>query len=252
MRKHLEYPDCSLYDFLKQNAKNYESSCALEYFGMKITYRRLLEEIHRCAKALRHMGIQNGDTVSICLPNIPQAVVAFYAVNSIGAVANMIHPLSAQAEILHYLTVSQSRMIIALDMTAEKIQKVLPQTNVAHTVYVSVSEEMPLYLKLAYHLTNRKKLFFPVMLWYGKIFLHLMARRSSLPNTTEQARNVLLFCTAAVQRESLRGLCFRILISMRLHFRASKAAAVCAKAIGFSPSCQYFTDSDWVCAFILY
>ena len=173
MRKHLEYPDCSLYDFLKQNAKNYESSCALEYFGMKITYRRLLEEIHRCAKALRHMGIQNGDTVSICLPNIPQAVVAFYAVNSIGAVANMIHPLSAQAEILHYLTVSQSRMIIALDMTAEKIQKVLPQTNVAHTVYVSVSEEMPLYLKLAYHLTNRKKAVLPCDALVWKDFLTL-------------------------------------------------------------------------------
>lgn len=167
MKKHLEYPDCSLYDFLKQNAKNYESSCALEYFGKKITYRRLLDEIHRCAKALQHMGIQKGDAVSICLPNIPQAVIAFYAVNCIGAVANMIHPLSAQGEILHYLTVSQSRMVIALDMTAEKMQKVLPQTNVAHTVYVSVSEEMPLYLKFAYHLTSRQKTSLPceALLW---------------------------------------------------------------------------------------
>lgn len=157
MKKHLEYPDCSLYDFLKQNSRKYENLCALEYFGKRITYRRLHEEIERCAKALRHTGIKKGDAVSICLPNIPQAVIAFYAVNCIGAVANMIHPLSAQGELLHYLTVSQSRMVIALDMIAEKIHNILPQTKVEHTVYVSVSEDMPLHMKLAYNLTNRKK-----------------------------------------------------------------------------------------------
>lgn len=157
MKKHLDYPDCSLYDFLKQNAQNYENSCALEYFGKKITYRRLLAEIHRCAKALRHLGIRTGDTVSICLPNIPQAVVTFYAVNCIGAVANMIHPLSAQGELLHALTLSQSKLVIALDMVADKLQEILPQTRASHAVYVSVSEEMPFCLKLAYRLTNRRK-----------------------------------------------------------------------------------------------
>lgn len=157
MREHLEYPDCSLYSFLKQNAGAYADACALEYFGKKRTYSSLLAEIERCAGALLHLGVQKGDAVSICLPNIPQAVIAFYAINCIGAVANMIHPLSAPKELLHALTVSQSRVVIVVDLAAEKLQHVLPQSQVEHIVYVSVAEDMPLHLKLAYRLTNRQK-----------------------------------------------------------------------------------------------
>ena len=49
------------------------------------------------------LGIQKGDRVTICMPNCPQAVDSFYALNRIGAVSNMIHPLSAAGEIKFYL-----------------------------------------------------------------------------------------------------------------------------------------------------
>ena len=59
--------------------------------------------------------------MTICLPNIPQALDCFYAVNRMGAVANMVHPLSAQSEIVYYLTVAESHIIVTVDLFYEKV-----------------------------------------------------------------------------------------------------------------------------------
>ncbi|MCI6561351.1 MAG: AMP-binding protein [Ruminococcus sp.] len=110
----------------------------------------------RCARALYAAGIRKGDAVSICLPNIPQAVTALYAANKLGAAANMIHPLSAENEIVRYLQLSKSKMIIALDMNAGKISSLIKKTSVEKCVFVSVSEFMPFGLKTVFLLANHK------------------------------------------------------------------------------------------------
>ena len=92
MKRHLEYPECSVYDLLEERSKEFPEFTALDYFGSKITYKKLIDKISKCAKALDAIGVKKGDSVSICLPNIPEAVCLFYAVNKIRAVANMIHP----------------------------------------------------------------------------------------------------------------------------------------------------------------
>ena len=155
--RHLDYPDCSLYCFMADNAQKYPDNTALNYFGKKLSYSRLLEEVSICANALSATGIKSGDAVSVCLPNIPQAVIAFYAINKIGAVANMIHPMSAENEIAHYLNVSKSKMVIALDLVSEKINNILGDTAVEKTVLVSVKDYMPTFMKLAYSMTNRRR-----------------------------------------------------------------------------------------------
>lgn len=155
--RHIDYPDCSLYTFMSENSRKYINNSALNYFGMKISYSRLLDEIDVCARALTALGLKIGDSVSICLPNIPQAVIAFYAVNKIGAVANMIHPMSAENEILHYLNISKSKMVIAIDLIGGKLNNILSETRIEHTVLVSVKDYMPWMIKLAYSVTNRKK-----------------------------------------------------------------------------------------------
>ncbi|HHX56455.1 MAG TPA: AMP-binding protein, partial [Clostridiales bacterium] len=72
--KHIDYPECSVYDFFEQNAEKYPNEHAVNYFSKKISYKALVNEIDQCAKALKAMGVNRNDTVSICLPNIPQAV----------------------------------------------------------------------------------------------------------------------------------------------------------------------------------
>lgn len=152
--RHINYPDCSVYDFLEQNALKYPKNYALDYFSKKITYKELIFEIDKCAKALKAIGINSNDTVSICLPNIPQAVILFYAINKIGAIANMIHPLSAENEVAYYLDVSGSSLIITLDLLWNKLSNVINESKIKNTVLVSVKSYMPLILKCAYTIKN--------------------------------------------------------------------------------------------------
>ena len=100
---HLEYPDCSMYENLERCAEKYPNLTAYVFMGRKTTYRTLLQEVNLCARALKAIGIRSGDRVTIAMPNCPQGVIMFYAVNLVGAIANMIHPLSSEKEIEFYL-----------------------------------------------------------------------------------------------------------------------------------------------------
>lgn len=155
--KKLNYPDTSLYDFLEHNAKKDPKAYALNYFSRKMTYEELLNQIEECAKALKAIGVKKNEAVSICLPNIPQAVIAFYAINKIGAIANMIHPLSAENEIAYYLDISESRYIIAIDLIKTKLDSIADKVKLKRRIFVSVKDFMPFTLKLAYSLTNKGK-----------------------------------------------------------------------------------------------
>ena len=99
-----------MYEMIERVAKKYPDYVAFDFMGRATTYKRLVEEIHKCARSLRTIGVREGDRVTIAMPNCPQAIFMLYAVNLIGAVANMIHPLSAEKEIEDYLNMSHSVM----------------------------------------------------------------------------------------------------------------------------------------------
>ena len=152
MHRHLEYPTCSLYDYLSQTAEKYPAYTALNYFGRRITFSQLDSKIAECAAALSAAGVKAGDSVSVCLPNIPEAVFLFYAINRVGAVANMIHPMSAENEIIRYLELTESKYLFAVDLIAKKVRCVARKVPLQCTVAVSVSEGMPLLTKGGYAL----------------------------------------------------------------------------------------------------
>ncbi|MDD2518785.1 MAG: AMP-binding protein, partial [Bacilli bacterium] len=90
--RHLEYKDCSLYDAIYETSQNYPNIVAYNYFGVEKTYKEFNDEIIECARSFKSIGIKEKDVVTICMPNTPEGVIAFYAINMIGAVANMVHP----------------------------------------------------------------------------------------------------------------------------------------------------------------
>ena len=89
-------PDMSLFEYLYNSNIDRLNKTAINYFGKKISFSEFFNKIDICAKALKSQGVREKDVVSICLPNVPEAVILFYAVSKIGAIANMIHPLSAE------------------------------------------------------------------------------------------------------------------------------------------------------------
>ncbi|MBR2826840.1 MAG: AMP-binding protein [Erysipelotrichaceae bacterium] len=151
----IDYPQLTMFQLVKKNAAKYPDEVAYEFIGKKTTYREFLGKVELTAKALTSIGIREGDAVTICMPNCPQAIDTFYAVNRIGAIANMIHPLSAESEITFYLNISNSKVILTLDQFYEKI--VAAREGCDHTVIIlmaQVSDELPKYLELPYKIKN--------------------------------------------------------------------------------------------------
>lgn len=99
---HLEYFQGTMFEAVEKVAEKYPNNVAFDFMGKSTTYKKLVQQVNACARSLRTIGVRQGDRVTIAMPNCPQSIYMFYAVNLIGAVANMIHPLSAEKEIEFY------------------------------------------------------------------------------------------------------------------------------------------------------
>ncbi len=139
----LDYPDISMYEMVRRTAEKYPNYIAYDFMGKAVKYSEFMEEISICAKALSFLGISKGDTVTICLPNVPQAVVMFYALNKIGAVASMVHPLSAENEILFFLNESKSRLAITLSQFYDKFKAIKGKSPIEKLIVAKIEEALP-------------------------------------------------------------------------------------------------------------
>ena len=167
---HIDYFQGTMYEALENIAKSYPSNKAFDFMGKATSYPVLVENVETCAKALKAIGIQEGDKVTIAMPNCPQAVYMFYAVNMVGALANMIHPLSAEKEIEFYLNESDSVAAITLDQFYGKFAAIRQNTKLKHLIIASVADALSLPMRIGYMLTQGRKIDkipddAPVLMW---------------------------------------------------------------------------------------
>ena len=155
---HLQYFEGSMYDAVAETAKKYPNNVAFDFMGKSTTYKKLMQEIELCAKALRTIGIRENDRVTIAMPNCPQAIYLFYAVNLVGGIANMIHPLSAEKEIEFYLNESESVTAITLDQFYHKFERVRQNTKVVNIVIASIKDALSPTIRAGYMLTEGRKI----------------------------------------------------------------------------------------------
>ena len=147
----LNYPQKTMYQMLRDTAAQYPDHIAWVFMGKKTSYSVFLRRIDRTARALTAMGIKKGDKVTICMPNCPQALDCFYALNRIGAISNMIHPLSAAREIAFYLNFSKSKAILTLDQFYGKVAQIAPELeNPTQILIAKIGDELPVPLNLIY------------------------------------------------------------------------------------------------------
>lgn len=139
----LNYPDISMYRMIKNTKEKYPEYIAYDFMGKAVSHSEFLDEVEVCAKALVEQNIGEGDTVTICLPNVPQAVIMFYAINRIGAIASMVHPLSAENEILFYLKESNSKIAITLSQFYNKFEAIKDDCNVEKVIVATIGEALP-------------------------------------------------------------------------------------------------------------
>ncbi|MBO5999813.1 MAG: acyl--CoA ligase, partial [Lachnospiraceae bacterium] len=169
---HLEYPSKTMFQMVEHITGVYPDEPAYEFYGIKTSYRRFVDLILCAARAFTALGIRRDDRVTICLPNIPQALIAFYGLNRIGAVANMVHPLSAKTEITYYLKVSQSRAVVTADLFYDKVREAADSPDLKDSasdvqypagcsapliITARMQEELPPHLALLYTLKKGRE-----------------------------------------------------------------------------------------------
>jgi len=154
----LNYPDCGMADMVLKTAEKFPDITAYEFFGCKQNYKAFAEEIKTCAKGLLAAGIKESDRFTICMPNTPQAIIVFYALNLIGAVANMVHPLSAEEELVGYINNSKSVAVLTLDQFSTKLEGILPRTKAKTLILAGADDGLKGIKKPLYRLTKGRKI----------------------------------------------------------------------------------------------
>ena len=154
---HLSYPDFSVYKLIEYTASKHLNNISYNYYGTKKTYYEFLKQIDEAARAFKALGVKHKDIVAICMPNVPEAIIAFYAINKIGAISNMIHPLSGENEIKHFLNISKSNYIVTIDFAFNKVNSIIEDTKIKKAITVSVGDSMPIHMQAIYQATKGRK-----------------------------------------------------------------------------------------------
>ena len=149
-------PECTMYEYILENNKEHLSDIALRYYGARISYGELFAQIQKAASAFYSMGVRSGDIVTVMSMHTPETIYAIYALNYIGAVANMVYMTLSEKEIIHRIEDTNSKLFLALDVMLERVDKIKDQLG-CPVVLLGVSDSMPLHMRLGYRLKVKPK-----------------------------------------------------------------------------------------------
>lgn len=151
-----EIPDMSMFEMIKTSAESHPKYLAYEYMGTKCTYEDMIKKIEAISGAYSDLGVRKGDIVTIVMPNTPEAVISIYALNRIGAIANILHPLSAQEEIKNHINRVDSKVLLCVDICSEKIANIIDETPLKKVIIASPAESISVVMKSLYSLKTMK------------------------------------------------------------------------------------------------
>ena len=152
---HLNYPKGTMVGFFLEAVARFPEDIAIEYYGRTYTYRTFYEMIRDTAKSLKQQEVKEGDTIAICMPNTPQAILMFYAANMVGAIVSLIHPLSAEKEIQNYINGSGATFLLTLDLVYDKVHNIVDNTCVKKIVVASAGDSLKTIKKFLFKFKNR-------------------------------------------------------------------------------------------------
>ena len=155
---HLDYFQGSMYDKLAEIATNYPDYIAYDFMGGKVKYGDFINKVDECARALAAIGVKPGESVTICMPNAPQAVIMFYAINKVGAVANMVHPLSSEKEIEFCLKEASSVVCLTLDQFYGKFANIRGNVPLRSLILTSIRDVLSPVKRRGYYLAEGRKI----------------------------------------------------------------------------------------------
>ena len=155
-----EIPALTMNESLTAMAEKRPDEKALSYYGKDLSYTELQAKIDTCARALVASGVREGDVLALCLPNIPAAVIVFYAANRLGCICNMIHPLSPPRLVGKHLTETDSSFLFIADMAVNKLRPLLEELKgspkIKDIIICGMADEAPAWKQPFFKLQLRK------------------------------------------------------------------------------------------------
>ena len=148
--EHINYFRGSMYDALKDTASKNERRIAYSYYKTEVTYKGFMKRIDKIARALSSLDIVENECVTICMPNTPESFALIYAINKIGAIANIVHPLSSVQDIERALKETNSSVLFCSDVSMPNARNI----KVKHFIMVPVSTSLKGILKILYNVKS--------------------------------------------------------------------------------------------------
>jgi long-chain acyl-CoA synthetase len=146
----------SLYQAVKQTANKFPDNNALLFMGKYVTYTELIEKINQLAAGINELGIKKNDVITMALPNVFEAIYSFYAVNKLGIIAHMVHPVTPVKQMLKFMETTKSKILIILDTFYENYEPLLKEG--VKLYLVTPVDSFGFVKKIGYKLLNRKRL----------------------------------------------------------------------------------------------
>ena len=150
----IKIPNISMYEHVRRSYLKYPKNTAIEYLGHKFTYDKFMKLIDKASISFNELGIKKGDIVTICLPNVPEALISLYALNKMGAIANMLHPLSAEEEIKQSLISTKSIYLVYFESFYNKIENIIKSTKVQKVIFVKPTDTLNIFMRIGYSITQ--------------------------------------------------------------------------------------------------
>lgn len=148
-------PECTAYEFLYRNNKDYLSEIALNYYNHRFSYKQLFEGIEQAAKSFFAMGVRENDTVIVCAVNTPETVFVIYGLNRLGAIANMIDPRTNENQLCKYMNECEAKTVVTIDLAYPVIKKAVKNSEVEKIVVISAAYSLPGYKRLLYQIKSK-------------------------------------------------------------------------------------------------
>ncbi len=143
----VEIPERSLPEVFDEVASKHADKTALIFYGNKISFKKLKEEIDRFATALYDLGVRKGDKIALYLLNSPQYVIAYYGGLKVGATLTPISPVYTSIEVKHQLEDSEAESIICQDFLFDNVER--SGVGLKHVILTGIEEYLPLSKRLA-------------------------------------------------------------------------------------------------------
>lgn len=151
-----EMPNVSMYQYIYENNKESIENIAFEYFGKKITYKDLFKNIDKVATAFKKMGVTKGSTVTIMSMHTPEMIYCLYALNKLGAIANLIYMTLSENEIVDSIKQTNSVLFLYLGLVGEKVKNIQSKIQIP-MITLPLVRSMPFIKKIIVSLKKMPK-----------------------------------------------------------------------------------------------